>query len=329
VDLDFQIYIDRILSGRYCYRFNNNIFLTKQLNYQDYQIINYKVLEFSKTVKYGYLSNQELLNNALDRRLLDLNYESTLKTMESNLDDLKIELYKYGGILRDSKSLRQRINIIRNSYNTIQNSIAEITELSIENIISNYKLDLILSCIVRNKNHIKIVNRAVQNLQYPLSKIRLIARDYEWQKLWELSGLDLIDCDIRCFDDQQKSFIKFTQLYGKCHEIDGYRPELLDDDDMFDGWLLHISKLHQNKIQNDAVGAKISKANKDADQVFIAAQDRETSKQIYESNTPEAKQILKQRSDALNKFGIIRAGGMPDEQNDIRKKSIDMRKQHG
>lgn len=154
---------------------------------------------------------------------------------------------------------------------------------------------------IAEKLYYEQIKRAV-----PLSDIRKLARSDYWQNLYNAC---------RPFKspltDEQIALSSFTRMYANIQKHpECPDSEIIEDDDMLDGWLISQSK--QNKKKSVSFGKKIDSSK----EIFIMASNQDHANKIYDMNTEEARAIQNVRLKQIKKQGAVPFGKLADVQRE-------------
>ena len=94
---------------------------------------------------------------------------------------------------------------------------------------------------------------------------------------------------------------------------------------MLDGWMISQRRLVDAQKKKQAVDALHPKL-RNAQEVFIMANDSQEAQEIKSFNTQEGLNIIKQRSDFINARGSVSSIELPDVQMDLRNKMAEQMK---
>ena len=149
-----------------------------------------------------------------------------------------------------------------------------------------------------------------------------------WRSYWTSSknGASLFVGSVSEWSDDQRVLASMSRMYDNVYE----HPEcpsdqVIDDDDMLDGWMILQRRLVDAQKKKQAVDALHPKL-KNAQEVFIRADDSQEAQEIKSFNTQEGLNIINQRSDFINAHGSVSSIELPDVQMDLRNKMAEQMK---
>jgi len=108
---------------------------------------------------------------------------------------------------------------------------------------------------------------------------------------------------------EQQSLIAWSKLYDNINEHPESPPkEVIDDDDLLDGWLILEQKKNKHKPGNNKHGKP------GASEVFIPVESKEDAVRVGQMNDAKSRFIKAQRMAVLQKQGAVLEQNMPDSQ---------------
>lgn len=286
----------------------------------------------------GVLSREEYLTKSYELGYWDDKKEKELKTANDNLEKLKIEYYK--NCFKKSKRELAESGILKTKI--YQYSLTQQKEknycYSAESIAETAKYKYLLSkCLYHEDNKTpvwvntsytdnELLNNAYliwSNLRLTDSEIRELARSDCWRSYWSCRKecQSLLDVSSAHLSDEQKAVIAWSRMYDGAYEDPDFFGEVaIENDDMFDGYLLLRRKERDKQNKKSRVEASLANSkNKDFGEVFIVAESEEEVKEIEEMNDEQAAGIKKERIVQIQTKGTIHEAQMPDSQRDIMK----------
>ena len=149
-----------------------------------------------------------------------------------------------------------------------------------------------------------------------------------WRSYWTSAknGASLFVGSVSEWSDDQRVLASMSRMYDNVYE----HPEcpsdqVIDDDDMLDGWMILQRRLVDVQKKKTAVDALHPKL-KNAQEVFIMADDSQEAQEIKSFNTQETLNTINQRSDFINARGSVSSIELPDVQMDLRNKMAEQMK---
>jgi hypothetical protein len=149
--------------------------------------------------------------------------------------------------------------------------------------------------------------------------IRMLSRTSPWNSFWPALKINGRIFKNTYLTDEQQSLISWSLMYDKIHDsIDCPSDEIINDDDMLDGWLLiQKEKREKEKKKSELENVTNSKIG-NADDVFIMAETLSDAKNINLLNDHRGSKIKKQRLQQIDKDGIVPEQRLKDVQQKQR-----------
>ena len=222
--------------------------------------------------------------------------EDQIQSYHRGIESSKMAIYRF---FDDEKKVKLHRKTIKQNWLFItklcdlQNKAASYTlEGKLDKLQIEFETELKLGHTIEN---LYGLHNKIQAHAPLLQDIRKLARDSWYHTQYD--NLDRLDPS-GPLTQVQTTLIHYTQIYKSILEIeDKPKPEIIDDDDAFDGWLLIRS---QNKETNKQI--KSSKHNQ-AQEVFQFAGSQDEANRIYMSNNSKAQAVQQQRLKMLQESG--------------------------
>lgn len=234
--------------------------------------------------------------------------ESALEGFYDDVEKLKIKMIdarfqgdtkeKTRKMLRVAESEIARLEGIKNQYRY----------LTREGIAIHFKIQYLVGASLKKRSgsyvfkndfwarriHPLIKYATTQFLDTRLSEweIRQLARTEPWLSIWNGAELSngIFDYAAHELTDEQKSLIMWTRAYENARGAPEMGEDIIMDDDMFDGWMIKISKERKNSQSSSWIDSKmLSDKIRNSEHVFIIGETREDIERIENANTASAK----------------------------------------
>lgn len=267
---------------------------------------------------------EELLNFLILQNIWnDEDEENYKKTLPKHIEYWKIELYKNVLKTNTRNEIRKYLSAAKKEYLRLHKTRNMYAHMTIDGYAAYVKnMFIVYECAkIDNKkidwskfdiNH--IMNQYYSSL-LSSEKIRILSRTTPWINMWPS-----LQKNGRIFDDvnlsqEQYSLISWSNMYDRIRESpECPTEEVINDDDMLDGWILLQSEKNRKEKQQHEITSN-SKIN-NADEVFLVAQTKEDAQKIDELNSNYTRKIKKDRMSKVNKQGKVKQ----QEFNDIKQK---------
>lgn len=327
---DLELLLYRIFCG----------YLIFNLNNENYKLISANLpIKYEAQILYNSIINDEKYNDwireeNLDNLLVYLNLwtkdtNMIVKDIEKKIDNNKVEYYTHFKFSDKKKNIKKNLDNYKKQLNTILNHKEELYSNTLEgyaNSIKNefiitrtlYKNDKLVFNNSRDENNYLLFNSVVSELNkhtINISSFKKIARDNIWRSYWNIKKNDVFTSDLT---DDQRTLVGISQMYDRVYEHpDCPSDEIIDDDDALDGWMI----VQKRKTEKDKKQQQVDSLNpklKNAQEVFLFANNNEEAQEIVGLNNLEGLNRMKSKINHINKFGLTEESQLPDVQIDLR-----------
>ena len=157
-----------------------------------------------------------------------------------------------------------------------------------------------------------------------------MARTEPWRSTWsckkcerEVFGVPTVD-----LTEDQKSLVIWSTMYDNIYEHPSCpQQEIVDDDDLIDGWMIVQRKERQKSQTKLQVEDLISNDKiKNSGEVFVIGQSKSDRERIDSLNDDNAKNIKRQRLKMIQQKGFLNEADMPDTKLDLQMQSNKLRR---
>lgn len=339
------IYLSRILSGFYTFLFNNKRY---KLVYPDisikYEAELYSQQEYEYNRFNDWITDDIIVDTLVNLGLWTYGGDDHVKNLEKQIEDQKIELYQNFLNPTKIKSVRKNLNNLKKSYNkllSIRHSLDQYTLDGYTNLLKNQYL-LVHSLYYTNNQRVfntleetdygllSSLSSVISENMIELETFRRLARNDLWRNYWSANSDYLFDKPTINWTDEQKTLVVLTKMYDNAYQHPECPSEkVIEDDDMFDGWLLLQKKENEkqknkNRTEKMLEGKNLGKAG----EIFVMANSQEEAQQIYDLNDNTSRHIIKERhSTIINSGSDINDADLPDNKRNIVVQSNQMFKE--
>jgi hypothetical protein len=157
---------------------------------------------------------------------------------------------------------------------------------------------------------VNIVSRAVRSEEFSVILLRELAKTEPWRSQWAVGKPNPF---IGFLTNERTTLATYSRLYDDIRQrTSNDRPpdEVIDDDDMLDGWMIKERRKHEQ----DQADRKEKREKKfdDGREIFIMAKTQAEADAIYNKNNPTVRGNIKRRFDALMEHGTLKDHELPD-----------------
>lgn len=336
---DINIYLSRILSGTYLFIYKNQ---TLKLKYPDinvkYLADLYATQEYQKNKFNEWILEDDIFNYLIMTNLWNPLVDKEFKELPKKIEDYKVQLYQNELNPKNQKSIRRILKDAQNKYDHlyhIRHSFDHLTAQGYANLSKNH---YILSESIFDSEDNKIFHRIddidfilfneicslISNNTIPAYIFRKIARSELWRNYWIANKDFLFGKPTIEWTDEQKNLVVITKMYDNAYE----HPEcpgnnILEDDDMFDGWMISIRRENEKDKTKRRTEKKFGDKLNKAGEIFLMAESKEEAQNIYSLNNPLSRNIIKEREIVLKQNNdFVKDSDLPDVQRNLQMQQI-------
>lgn len=266
----------------------------------------------------------------MKRGLWTFEGDKNLKELERRIEDLKVELFN-AGTLREklSNEIRQQLSKAKEKLQNKLNLRHSLDHLTVEGYAEFVKQQfLVVSCLYHADTNTKVfkeVETADQQLldcamgqiysrKPSNAELREIARTDPWRTYWNISRNNPFSISLIDLSDEQRTVLLYSKMYDSCYDHpECPSEEIMEDDDMLDGWLIMNRRKREQDKQTDAINEHIDKKHGNAREVFVVAESEKGVEKINQLNSVEAVIAKKRKAKMLQAKGQVDDKDMPDQ----------------
>jgi len=291
--------VNRILCGYVLCRFNGIRYKVYQPTPEVLYEADFLYEDIVNDKKYeGIMGRDQLKNFLVFQGIWTPENETALENIEKNIEGLKIDLYKAQFNTKLQTKLRRQIKAMRETQNAWTYKKHCLDHIAVEGIaevartlfvytqtLTDMDGKLIfedidsVDSVFLQRLHVKMQELMIRDAQY-----RELARTEPWRSGWLLKKASIFPA---VPTEEQRILGAYTTMYDNAFENPDCPSDIvINDDDMFDGWMADWRKKQQKKREQNAVE---DGKYKDAQQVFIPAQTQAEADRINEMNDTAGK----------------------------------------
>lgn len=327
---DLELLLYRIFCGYLIFTINNDKYKLKSADIY---------LKYESQILYNNIINDEKYNDwlreeNLENLLVSLNLwtkdtNMIIKDIEKKIDNSKADYYSHFKFSDKKKTIKKNLDNYKKQLNSILVKKEELYSNTLEgyaNSIKNefiithtlYKNDNLVFNNKKDENNYILFNNIVNELNkhtINITDFKKLARSNIWRSYWNVKKNEVFQNDLT---DDQRTLIGISQMYDRIYE----HPEcpsddIIEDDDALDGWMI----IQKRKTEKDKKQQQLDSLNpklKNAQEVFLFANNQEEAQEILGLNNFEGLSKMKNKIAHVNKFGLTPESQLPDVQIDLR-----------
>ena len=335
-----EYFTSRIRSGIYKVQFANLDLVIKPLTIEEeLEVQEAYTLAFLDAEDDGLVSHDEMLKNLEARGLWSKEDEEKEEALKKDIDSFKVELYQNRTNSKLLEKIRQYLAVAKMALIEVSNKRYQNYENTVEGYAIKHKNKEAVKKAARNKDGAPYIFSEEDPLEEVVAvytglvlsekAIREIAKTEPWRSLWILSEskvFELFANKGKELTPDQRNLLIWSRMYDNIHEsMDCPPDEVIEDDDMLDGWLLiQKKKREQEQVQNEVANKTSNSKISNSDEIFVMAGTQEDANKINSSNSFHNQQIKKQRMQIVQQQGEAKDLDFPDQQLKMRQKSNQM-----
>jgi len=301
---------------------------------------------FQKAYEQAYndeiMTEDETLTWMIEKNLWSNEDEEKIKGLQKDIERLKVEIYN----ARNNDQLKERIRLyIRAGEKQLNDKLSEKNQYftnTCEGIASTEKTEYLMrKTTYLNKElysfddiSMSYVLMEWQNSILTENQCRELARNEPWKSLWVIKN----NTKIQLFENppnteltfNQKNLLIWSQMYDNIQEsLDCPANDVIDDDDMLDGWFIVQSKKRdKEKSEREFENSVKSEKIKNASEIFVMANSKKDKDRIEGMNNVHGTNIKRQRSELIKQKSTVGQEEFMDEKLRIQSQSTQMYKGH-
>jgi hypothetical protein len=328
---DQELLLYRIFCGYLIFYVNNEKYILKSANLE---------LKYESQILYSNIINDEKYNDwlreeNLENLLVYLNLwtkdsKMIIKDLEKKIDNSKADYYSNFKFSDKKKTVKKNLENYKKQLNNILIKKEDLYSNTLEGYANSLKNEFIITHTLyknnnlafdqnKGKNDYVLFNNIVNELnKYTINifDFKKLARSNLWRSYWNVKKSNVFDNNN--LTDDQRTLVGISQMYDRVYEHpECPEDEIIEDDDALDGWMI----VQKKKIEKDKKQQQIDSLNpklKNAQEVFLFANNKEEAQEIVGLNSPESLNRMKSKMAHVSKFGLTEESQLPDVQIDLR-----------
>lgn len=339
---DLELLLYRIFCKQLTFYYNNNKYILKSANSQ---------IKYDAQLLYNSIINDEKYNDwlreeNLDNLLVYLNLwtkdsKMIIKDLEKKIENSKVDYYNNFKFTDKKNGAKKSIESYTKQLGSILSKKDELYSNTLEGYANSIKNEYIITETLYHNNIKTFLNDNNKNNNYMLfnnivselnrynigiESFKKLARSHLWRSYWNVQKETIFSKEGSDITDDQKTLVGISQMYDRVYEHpECPSDEIIEDDYALDGWMI----VQKRKISRDKKQQQIDNMNpklKNAQEVFIMANNAQEADEIMSMNTLEGLNKIKSKIDHVNKFGPTEESQLPDVQMDLRNQLNEQRK---
>jgi hypothetical protein len=326
----------RILSAQEIVSVDNSMYIVEESTIRQKLEADILCQELAYDLSFeGWLTKQDTIPILTRMQLWSPELDERLKLTEKNIDDLKVSLYKSHldstKVQRIKKSLAQQ----KQNLETLLNKRSLLDHTTLENYLSTLRTQYLIALSILDNDGEYVYNRdsfwyADTRILFQCMKqisknkpspeqLRELSRTEPWRSFWNI-GKDRVFKKAICdWTSLQRTLALYSKMYDNAYSHpECPHDEAIEDDDMFDGWVLIQDTKRKKQIAEKGVDNVVSDKAKNAAELFLPAKSLEDRQRISNMNDLDTRVKLAQRNKQIKNQGLVKEGHFADQQLEFR-----------
>ncbi len=241
-----------------------------------------------------------------------MNVDSNIDEMDKRLDNLKVSLYNAHISLQSLsvKSIRKELKQLKDKIDSTLNQRRSLNYVTLDGYASSIKQQYIIYSTLYHENGNKIwkdfndvefsliysIIKKIYEFRIDMDRMRELARTEPWRSHWGADKQNIFEKSVINLSDEQRILLLYSKMYDNAYEHpECPSDEIIEDDDMFDGWMIRERNKRNKERETSAIEKNINAKHSRAQEVFIPVETMEDAKKLSQLNSPHAQAIKKQR----------------------------------
>ena len=272
------------------------------------------------------LTQEEMVDWMRTKGLWTPHDDEKEKGLPKDIERFQIEAFRSRN---DERKLAQIKEILFNGKKQLRELIDKknsFQENTCEGIAAVQKsMEFIRRCTYLGKERYDIESDDIQEIlgQYyqlivPEAAIRELARSEPWRSLWVMNdsgAFDLFSKTGRELSFDQRNLLVWSKMYSNAYEASECpADDVIEDDDMFDGWsALQRQKREKDRLNSEVDATLTNEKIKNSGEIFLMAKTDKDIARIDSMNDTHSKIIKERRIATAKRLGDVQAGDFQDE----------------
>ncbi len=325
-----ELLLYRIFSGFVRLSIHGTVYIFKSPCAEDRYIAQEIYQEEVTSNRYeNWHTKKTILKFLHEQEIFTEDDEEKLKKMEDDIEDLKHKLFTSMLNTEKSNFIRLTLQRTRQYISGLTNAKTSLDHTTIEGYASLLKTQFLTeSCLYYEggkkvedfpSNFLEKAMSEIAGKSITQSELRELARTEPWRGYWGASGKQGIFEGLPInYNEDQRGLVLYSKMYDGAYEHpECPEDDVIQDDDLFDGWMIHQKKQKENTKTKKSIESSINEKQRNAEELYVFTPSKDDANKINDLNTPEAKARRKRRDLLLRKRGELREAELPDKKQDI------------
>lgn len=314
-DIYYEQILNRIIQGRLRIKVDDLVLFIYE---PDSFVLeeSYEVYEEAKRKAYfsGCYLKDDAINLLCEMDLWNPLDKKAVKELESNNEDLKVQLYTNFFKKKEAAGIRNNIKMTEKLINKTLAKEKQFDHLTCEGVAGFTRKSWILSNTTKTidgnpYDFVEISSNRILDVYSEKtispSDFRRVARSSPFRTMWASSKKrgDIFGKCATQMDGQQLSLVSYAMMYDNVYENSESPAEaIINDDYALDGWfIVQKRKYEKDKKAAEAEGILAGSKNANAQEVMLMAKNNDDASDIYDLNDGRSRSKIQARQEQLKR----------------------------
>lgn len=281
---------------------------------------------YERAAEDDFMTEEQMLEWMREKELWTQKDDEKIEGLKKDVERLKVEIYNAKNNEELKEHIRLYIRAGEKQYTQVALKKGSFYENTCEGIASAEKsFAFIRMCTFLGKEPYKFDSIScdlVWTLYYNQilneTAVRELARNEPWRTIWAMNSSNAYNLFYnreRELSIDQKSLLIWSRTYDNIYEsIDCPNEDVIDDDDMLDGWfIVQRKKREKQRAESEMDNSIQSEKIKNSSEIFVMANSKKDADRIESMNDVGSKIIKQQRNNLIRQKGTVGQGEFQDE----------------
>jgi len=330
-EIYYEKTLNRIIQGRLRLRLGDLVLFiyepTKDIIEESFDV-------YEDTRKKAYFSGvyiqDEVIQLLVENDLWTPLDDRRAKEIEDEIEDLKVEAFKSFVHKRKLAGIKRKIRNMEQKVLKLRYKKTQFDHITCDGVANFARKCWLIQRTTKTSDgepydfkniSISALLEIVASEEISPTTFRKIARTQPFRGMWNLSKKtgDLFGGSAIDIDKNKLALISYAQMYDNVFESpESPKDGIVEDDDCLDGWFIVQRRKYERDKKQAEIDAMITNEKiAKSDEIFVMTNKHEAN-EIYDLNSPMARQKVKQRSQFIEDKGEVKFGELPDVKQDMK-----------
>tara|TARA_Y100001963_G_scaffold29303_2_gene39815 strand:+ start:7190 stop:8239 length:1050 start_codon:yes stop_codon:yes gene_type:complete len=289
---------------------------------------------FDKNKYNNWYTKETIVHLLEEQGIFSSSDEEKLKKLDKDLEELKLQLFQSVLNIEKSKFIRKSLDRVKTIAAILNSSKYALDYLTLEGYASLEKTQYLIASTLfhedgsrvfsdnyKEEDTLGLIEQCILEVsrnQITAQQSRELSRTEPWRNYWGANKTDIFGLPSIDLTEEQRSLMLYSKMYDGAYE----HPEcpedsVIQDDDMFDGWMIFQRRKREKSKTAKQVDSVIGAKQREAEELFIPSPSQDGAQKIHNMNTFESKIKRQQREKVLNKNKVVKDSQFPDRRQQI------------